>query len=135
MRLVIRIITLSFFSFLFLSISGFKPIQDPAVIPKVVNVSITKIESVWKVVLTGTTNTEVHVIPGQKIVFHAEGTDVYFQFDRDSLFGGHKKFIKNGKKLTLGVGKVAKGIYTYSAFCLGPMEFAEGGSPPKIIVD
>ncbi len=135
MRLIIRITALPLLSLVFLFISGFKPIQDPTTVPKVVNVSITKIDSVWKVVLTGTTNTSVHVVPGQKIVFHAEGTDVYFQFDRDSLFGGHKKFIKNGKKLTLGVGKVAKGIYTYSAFCLGPMEFAEGGSPPKIIVD
>ncbi len=132
MRIFIQVIALPV---LLLFIGGFGPQQDQTTLPKAVDVSITKIDSVWKVVLTGTTNTSVHVVPGQKIVFHAEGTDVYFQFDRDSLFGGHKKFIKNGKKLTLGVGKVAKGIYTYSAFCLGPMEFAEGGSPPKIIVD
>lgn len=115
--------------------TGFGPQQDQSAPTKVVDVSIMKIDNVWKVVLTGTTDTEVRVVRGQKLVFNAVGTDVYFQFDNDSLFGGHKKFIKNGKKLTLGVGKVAKGIYTYSAFCLGPMEFAEGGSPPKIIVD
>lgn len=103
--------------------------------PKDVDVSITKVGNVWKAVLTGTTTTEVRVVPGQKVIFHAEGTDVFFQFDNDTLFNGHTKTIKDGKKIVLGVGKVSKGIYTYSAFCVGPMVFAEGDSPPRIIVD
>lgn len=103
--------------------------------PKDVNLSVKMVGNVWKVVIAGTTQTEVRVVQGQKVIFNAEGSDVYIQFDNDQLFGGHTKTIKNGKKLTLGVGKVAKGVYTYSAFCSGPGVFAEGGSPPKIIVD
>jgi hypothetical protein len=106
--------------------------QEP---PKDVDLSIVKVGNVWKVVLTGTTETEVRVVEGQKITFHAEGTDVYMQFDNDKLFGGHTKTIKNGKKLTLGVGQVEKGVYVYAAFCSTPGVFAVGGSPPKIIVD
>lgn len=100
-----------------------------------VNVSIKKVGNVWKAVLTGTTNTKVHVVKGQKVIFHAEGSDVYFQFENTNLFGGHDKMIKNGKTLTLGVGQVAKGVYTYAAFCSTPGVFAQGDSPPKIIVD
>jgi hypothetical protein len=132
MRFTIRSIALML-SLLFMS--GFRPVQNPSALPKDVNISITKVDSVWKAVLTGTKITEIHVVPGQKVIFHAEGTDVFFQFDSDTLFGGHAKSIKNGKKLTLGVGKVQKGIHTYSAFCVGPQVYAEGDSPPKIIVD
>lgn len=128
----IRAITLPL---LFLFMSGFGPTQTPQDAPKDVHVSIAKVENVWKVVLTGTTITEVHVVEGQKIIFHAEGTDVYLQFDDTNLFGGHLKMIKNGKTLVLGVGQVEKGVYTYSAFCDGPKVFAVGDSPPKIIVD
>lgn len=113
----------------------FAAAQDTPVVPKDVNVSVTKVGKVWKVVLTGTTTTAVHVVKGQKVIFHAEGTDVYIQFDDSNLFGGHFRMIKAGKTLTLGVGQVAKGVYTYSAFCDGPKVFAQGDSPPKIIVD
>ena len=109
--------------------------RTPEAPPANVNVSIKKVGQVWKAVLTGTTNTKVHVTKGQKVIFHAEGSDVYIQFDNATLFGGHDKMIKNGKTLTLGVGQVAKGVYTYSAFCVGPKVFAQGDSPPKIIVD
>jgi len=100
-----------------------------------INVSVKKVGEVWKVVQTGTTNVSVRARKGQKIVFMAEGTDVYFQFDNDGLFGGHTKYLKSGNKMTLTVGNVAKGTYIYAAFCMGPKQFAEGGSPPKIIVD
>lgn len=106
--------------------------QDP---PKDVELSIIKVGNVWKVVLAGTTETEVRVVEGQKVIFHAVGSDVYLQFDNDKLFGGHTRVIKSGKKLTLGVGQVEKGVYVYAAFCAGPGVFAQGGSPPKIIVD
>lgn len=107
--------------------------QQPAL--KDINLSVKKIGNVWKVVVAGTTTTEVHVVKGQRVIFTAEGSDLYFQFDNTNLFGGHTKFLKNGQKLTLGVGAVAKGIYVYSVFCDGPKAYAEGGSPPKIIVD
>jgi hypothetical protein len=119
--------------FLLLAAFGQEPQKKPP--SKNVDVSIKMVDSVWKAVLTGTTKTEVHVYPGDKVIFHAEGTDVFFQFDNDKLFGGHNKSVKNGKKLTLGVGQVAKGEYIYSAFCFGPQVFAQGDSPPKIIVD
>lgn len=124
-----------FLSVLFLLFAGFGQQSQKKPAPKDVNVSITKVGKIWKAVLTGTATTAVHVNPGDKVIFHAEGTDVYFQFDNDQLFGGHNKSLKNGKKLTLGVGQVAKGVYTYSAFCTGPKVFAQGDSPPKIIVD
>lgn len=132
MKYVLRSVILLLMAF---AVNGFAQQPAQSAPPKDVDISITQVDSVWKVVLTGTTNTVVHVVPGQKIVFHAEGTDVAFQFDNDVLFGGHQKNLKDGKKLTLGVGNVAKGVYVYSVFCLKPMVFAVGGSPPKIIVD
>lgn len=109
--------------------------NNPQTPPKDVNLSVKQIGNIWKVVLTGTTSTTVRVVQGQKIIFHAEGSDVYLQFDNDKLFGGNTRTIKKSKTLTLGVGIVAKGVYTYAAFCTTPMVFAEGDSPPKIIVD
>jgi hypothetical protein len=106
--------------------------QEP---PKDVELSIMKVGNVWKVVLTGTTETEVRVVEGQKVIFHAVGSDVHLQFDNDKLFGGHTRVIKAGRTLTLGVGQVEKGVYVYAAFCTTPGVFAQGGSPPKIIVD
>jgi hypothetical protein len=120
---------------LFLFICSYQPMQAQSKPLKDVNVSITKIGNVWKAVLTGTDSTEVRVQSGQKITFHAEGTEVIFQFDNDTLFGGHSKIIKKDKSKTFGVGQVKKGVYIYSAFCVGPKVFAQGGSPPKIIVD
>lgn len=132
MRSIARAITVSIL-FCFLACFGMAQQKDTTL--KNVDVSFVKVGNVWKAVLTGTTNTFVHVVPGQKVIFHAEGSDVYIQFDNDQLFGGHYRTIKNGKTLTLGVGNVAKGIYVYAAFCVGPKVFAQGGSPPKIIVD
>ncbi len=111
------------------------PVQATQDAPDDLNLSIKKVGNVWRVVLTGTTETEVHAVEGQKIIFHAEGSDVYLQFDNDKLFGGHTRTIKNGKTLTLGVGQVEKGVYVYAAFCTTPGVFAQGGSPPKIIID
>ena len=137
MKLFTRMLMLPFLVLLFSGVALGQDTPEPTQQepPKDVDLSIKKIGNVWKVVITGTTETDVHVTEGQKVIFHAEGSDVYIQFDNDKLFGGHTKTIKNGKQLTLGVGKVAKGIYTYAAFCSGPGVFAEGGSPPKIIVD
>jgi hypothetical protein len=132
MRSLMRAFALSIF---LLMLTGIGQGQQNPPAPKDVNVSITLVGKVWKVVLTGTTTTAVHVVKGQRVIFHAEGSDVYIQFDNDQLFGGHYRTIKSGKTLTLGVGNVVKGIYVYSAFCEGPKVFAEGDSPPKIIVD
>ena len=104
-------------------------------LPSDVHLSVKLVGNVWKVVITGTTQTAVRVVKGQKIVFHAEGSDVYFQFGESNLFGGHTKAVANGKTLMLPVGNVAKGTYAYAAFCTGANVFAEGDSPPKIIVD
>ncbi len=137
MRSFTRVLMLPF---LVISLSGVllgqdAPAPDQQEPPADLHLSIKKVGNVWKAVLTGTTQTEVHVTEGQKIIFHAEGTDVYLQFDNDKLFGGHTRVIKNGQKLTLGVGQVEKGVYVYAAFCTTPGVYAVGGSPPKIIVD
>ncbi|MEX1140139.1 MAG: hypothetical protein WEB33_13625 [Bacteroidota bacterium] len=127
--MLLCLVTTSFF------LAGFTGGPQPPQTPKDVNLSIKKVGNVWRVVLAETTSSNVRVVKGQKIIFHAEGSDVYLQFDNDQLFGGNTRTIKNGNKLTLGVGNVAKGVYTYAAFCTTPMVFAEGDSPPKIIVD
>ncbi len=124
---------------LLLMLGGAVPLPEgPAEAPQglpTISLSVKKVGQVWKVVQTGTTNTDVRAKKGQKIIFSAEGTDVYFQFGETGLFGGHTKYLQNGKTLNLVVGNVANGTYVYAAFCLGPKEYAEGGSPPKIIVD
>jgi len=131
-KILVLPLTLAFFGGMLVETGNTEGAETPLAD---VNVSIKKVGKTWKAVLTGTTNTKVHVVKGQKVIFHAEGTDVYFQFSSKSLFGGHDKYVKSGQKLTLGVGQVAKGVYTYAAFCTGPKAFAQGDSPPKIIVD
>ncbi len=104
--------------------------------PTTHKLTVKKINNQWKVVVSGTTTTEVKAKPGDKIEWTAEGSDMYFQFLDTNLFGGFTKVVKNGKTLTLSVGNAAKrGVNYYAVFCTASNEYATGGSPPKIIIE
>ncbi len=120
---------------LLLLVTGFQSAQAQPGGQKEVHIEITKIGQIWRAILQGYPDSAVHVAANQKVIFHAVGTDVYFQFDNDKLFGGHTQYVKSGESLKLSVGQIKRGEYTYAAFCLTPKKFAEGNSPPKIIVD
>ena len=98
---------------------------------------VKKIKNNWKVVeAADNSKTSVRAKKGQKIVWTAEGTDVFFQFMDDKLVGKFKNDLKDGKSVSLTIGNNAKvGVNSYAAFCTADMDFAEGDSPPVIIVE
>jgi hypothetical protein len=105
--------------------------------PKAVEISITKVKKKWKVVdSTDSTKTDIKGKRGQKIVWTANGSDVYFQFLDENLVGNYTRRLKDGQKLTLVIGPNAKkGVNYYAVFCLSDSTYAEGGSPPKITIE
>ncbi|MCZ6639757.1 MAG: hypothetical protein O6830_07315 [Candidatus Dadabacteria bacterium] len=88
----------------------------------------------WKVVSSDDpTKTKVKAKKKEKITWRAEGSDVYFEFMTEGLFGKYKDKLKDGKRLTLMITEDADlGIHRYSVFCLADLEFAKGDSPPEI---
>ena len=95
--------------------------------------TIKKIGNEWKVVLSDDPTKKVHAKKKEKITWRAEGSDVYFEFMSEGLFGKYKDKLKDGKKLTLSITENAKhGINQYSVFCSADMDFAAGDSPPEI---
>jgi hypothetical protein len=108
--------------------------QNP---PQDVEISIKKVKKKWKVVdATDSTNTNIKGKRGQKIVWKAEGSDVYFQFMDDKLVGNYTRRLKDGQKLTLVIGPNAKkGVNYYAVFCLSDSTYAVGGSPPKLTIE
>lgn len=109
-------------------------LQNP---PAQHNLLVTKVQSKWKVVdAQDTTSTTVKAKRGEQIIWTAKGSDVYFQFLDDKIFGDYARSLKDGKKLVLTVGAGAKtGPNPYAVFCISDLEYATGGSPPVIIVD
>jgi hypothetical protein len=101
------------------------------------NLSIMKVQNQWKVVLAqDTTVTTVRAKKGDKIIWTAKGSDVYFQFMDDKIFGKFTKVLKDGETLMLPVAATAKtGPNPYAVFCIADLEFATGDSPPVIIVE
>ena len=102
-----------------------------------VNLLIKKVNKTWKVIdATDSLKTSIKAKKGQKITWTAVGTDVYFQFMDDKLVGKFKNALKDGKSISLNIGQNAKvGINPYAVFCMADLEFAEGNSPPVIIVE
>lgn len=73
---------------------------------------------------------------GDKVVWEADSSDVYFQFMDENLFGVYNAYLKKGESLELTIGKRAKkGKNYYSAFIYDDKAYLEGYSPPQIIVD
>ena len=114
--------------------------------PKKYELVITKVDNIWKVVdATDYTKTKVIVKKKDTIVWTLKGTDAYFQFPEklldpvdpeDSLHNGYTKFLKDGKKLKLKISDDApSGTYEYAVFCTADGVFAQGGSPPVIIIE
>lgn len=111
-----------------------------------IDLEIKKVGGVWKVV-DGNNKTKVHVKGGDKITWKAEGSNVVFQFPskkylipetkEDSLSKNNTKKIKaGGKKLKFKISEDAKkDTIVYAIFVIKDGVFAEGGSPPKIIID
>ncbi len=99
--------------------------------------TIKKVHNKWKVIVgQDTLRTRITVKRGEKITWTAEGTDAYFQFTGYKLFGNYTRALKDGKKLTLMVGSEApKGIHYYAVFCTADNKYAEGESPPRIVVE
>ncbi len=96
--------------------------------------AIKKIGGEWKVVhAQDPAEKKVKAKKKDKITWKAEGTDVYFQFMDEQLFGRYKE---HGKNVTLTVTDSAKlGSHFYAVFCLADCTFATGDSPPEIIVE
>lgn len=104
--------------------------------PTTHKLTIKQVNNKWKVVVSGTTITEVKAKRGDKIEWTAEGTDAYLQFLDTELVGSFTKKVPKGGKLTLPVSSAAKrGVNYYAVFCTATNDYAEGGSPPKIIIE
>jgi hypothetical protein len=135
-------IVASFLSMVFLGL--FLSCTSPPA--KGVDLKVIKVDGVWKVVLASDySKTTVKVKKKDTITWTVVGTDAYFQFPEkllnpvdasDSLKNGYTRSLKDGKKLKLKIKDDAKaGTYDYSVFCTADGVFAEGGSPPRIIVE
>ena len=126
-----------FFGFLFVP-------APPA--PKTYELKVVKVEGVWRVVdATDYSKKKIKVKKKDTIVWNVEGTNAHFQFATsvfkpnsisDSLRNGSTKFIADGKKLKLKVKDDAPvGIQVYAVFCSEDGVFAQGESPPRIIIE
>jgi len=113
---------------------------------KTYELKVIKVEGVWRVVdATDYSKRKVKVKKKDTIVWTVEETDTYFQFPAkmfnpvgkaDSLIEGYTKFVRDGKKLKLKVKDDAPaGTYEYAVFCTADGVFAQGESPPKIVIE
>ena len=107
---------------------------------------VIKLEGVWRVVdASDHSKKKIKVKKKDTIVWNVKGTDAYFQFSTsvfnpvsvsDSLKNGSTKFIRDGKKLKLKVRDDAPvGTQIYAVFCSEDGVFAQGESPPRIIIE
>ncbi len=110
--------------------------ENSTMAPKDHQVSIIKIKGEWKVVLTQDHKKKIKAKKKDKITWKVEGTDVFFQFMDESLFGKSKSSGKKNKPVTLTIrDNVSVGTYKYAVFCLEDSTFATGYSPPVIIIE
>ena len=95
--------------------------------------TIKRVGDKWKVFLTGDPTGKVKAKKKDKITWYADGSDVFFEFMDDKLFGKYKDKLKAGKHLKLPITEGAdSGKHKYAVFCLADLEFADGDSPPEI---
>ena len=104
---------------------------------KVHKISLKKINKKWKAVdHKDHRKTQIRAKKGEKIVWVAENSDMYFQFNDLDLFGVYTTMLKKGEELELTIGpKAKKGDNYYAVFSIEDKAFVEGSSPPKIIID
>ena len=114
--------------------------------PKVYELKVIKVEGVWRVVdASDYSKRKVKVKKKDTIVWTVEGTNAYFQFSTivfspkgisDSLKNGSTKYIADGKKLKLKIRDDAPvGTHVYAVFCSKDGAFAQGESPPRIVIE
>jgi hypothetical protein len=114
--------------------------------PKIYDLKVVKVEGVWRVVdASDYSKKKIKVKKKDTIVWNVEGTNAYFQFSNsvfnpisvsDSLRNGSTKFIADGKKLKLKIRDDAPvGPQVYAVFCSEDGVFAQGESPPRIVIE
>ncbi len=116
-------------------------LSDPATVPQQQTPTdhrfiIGKLGNSWKVYSSlDSTNRIIQANPGDRVIWTASGSELFFQFPDESIFNSSGATLANGNELTLTVSMNAKaGEYTYSVFCTMDNQFATGDSPPKIII-
>ena len=142
MKVKLTLFVIGFF-LIALSAGFFKPAVSPP--SKTYNLTIMKIGNIWKVVHSDDhKKTKVEAKKNETITWTVEGSNAYLQFPEklfnpvgkeDSLSNGYTKFLKSGKKLKLKVrDDAAPGTYEYAVFITADGVFAQGDSPPRIII-
>lgn len=95
------------------------------------------VDDVWKIVdADDITRTEIVVARGDTVVWTApENRDLYFQFMDDALTGSYTEELPEGESLTIVIGNnAAEGDHPYAVFVYEARVFAQGESPPRMII-
>lgn len=120
-------------------------VDDDAYFKKI-KYSVKQVSDKWKVVDERNQAKPIEADANDDVEWTAEGSDMVFQFPAEigpylSKVEGEyddENFtasVANGKKLTLKIkGDAPKGSYTYSVYVKGGDTYAEGSSPPVIII-
>lgn len=93
-------------------------------------------DDVWRIVERETERIQINVARGDTVVWHApEDRDIYFQFMTEDLTGVYTEEVRQGESLTLVIGDNAEtGENRYAVFVYEAREYAQGESPPMMIV-
>ena len=114
--------------------------------PNKIDLTVKKINGTWRVVDSHDKATII-VNKGDKITWHAVGSDIVFQFPRkvgryfepdstsDALSDSFTKYVKNKHQLKFKVRNEAPSdTVEYAIFVVRDSKFARGESPPRIII-
>jgi hypothetical protein len=94
-------------------------------------------DDVWRIVdARDMRSTQIEVARGDTVVWYApEDRDIYFQFMTEDLTGVYTEEVRQGESLTLLIGGDAQsGENRYAVFVYDAREYAQGESPPRMIV-
>jgi hypothetical protein len=95
------------------------------------------VDDVWKIVdADDVTRTEITVARGDTVVWTApENRDIYFQFMDEEITGTFTAELLQGESLTVVIGNDANtGDHPYAVFVHEARVFAQGESPPRMII-
>lgn len=76
----------------------------------------------------------IHASKDDIVTWTDAGSDLYFHFMDDSVFGVETQFVSKGDTLKLAVKTTKNGVYPYAIFRTADSSFVTGDSPPKIII-
>ncbi len=111
--------------------------RDTDRIPEKHQISIRMIDDKWKVVdARDATITDITVARGDTVVWVAPpDSDLYFQFMDEHLVGHYTQDLKKEQRLMLTIGNQARrGPNPYAVFMYDAKVYAQGDSPPQLIV-